>query len=70
MKTKTDKPIDEPADKSENKSPGISIKKYFQLHGSDIHRYTRAYLEVQFRVIIKTTEEWKEEINKVMEGDK
>jgi hypothetical protein len=48
----------------------ITIAKYLQLHGSEIHKYTKAYLEVQFRGIIKTTEAWKEEINKVMEGDK
>lgn len=56
-------------DKSKDKSV-ISIRKYLQLHGSDIHKYSRAYLEVQFHGILKEKEAWKEEINKVMEGDK
>lgn len=63
--TKTPKSVDKSKDKSV-----ISIGKYLQLHGSDIHKYSRAYLKVQFRGIMKTTETWKEEINKVMEGDK
>ena len=37
---------------SEPKSGGISIQKYFQLHGSEIHMYTRAYLGEQFRGIM------------------
>ena len=48
----------------------ISIKKYFQLHNSGVHQYSRAYLEVQFRGIMKTKESWDKEIKKIMEGDK
>lgn len=53
---------------SEPKSVGLSIKKYLQLYGSEIHKYTRAYFEQQFRGILKSKEAWDEEINKIMEG--
>lgn len=55
---------------SEPKSVSISIQKYFQLHGSEIHMYTRAYLGEQFRGIMKSKDEWTKEIKKIMEGDK
>lgn len=55
---------------SEPKSGRISIQKYFQLHGSEIHMYTRAYLGEQFRGIMKSKDEWTKEIKKIMEGDK
>ncbi len=55
---------------SEPKSDGISIQKYLQLYGSEIHAYSRAYLREQFRGIIKSKEAWKVEINKIMEGKK
>ncbi len=60
-----------PVGKAESvKEKKISIAKYFQLYGSGIHIYARAYLEVQFRDILKEKELWKQEINKIMEGDK
>ena len=65
---KMDESVNKSMDKSKDKSVNISIKKYFQLYGSDIHKYTRAYLEIQFRDILKEKEAWKEKINKVMEG--
>ena len=55
---------------SEPKSGGISIQKYLQLYGSEIHMYSRAYLGEQFRGIILSKEAWKAEINKIMEGEK
>ena len=61
------------ADKiKESKSKGmkISIQKYLQLYASEIHSYTQAYLGEQFRGIMKEKEAWKEEINKLMEGEK
>jgi hypothetical protein len=60
------------ADKVKESTKGmkISIQKYLQLYASEIHLYTRAYLGEQFRGIMKEKEAWKEEINKVMEGEK
>lgn len=55
---------------SEPKSASISIEKFFQLHAPEIHSYTRAYLGEQFRGIMKSKEEWTEELKKIMEGDK
>lgn len=42
------------------KEPEYPITKYFQLANPDIHIYTRAALEVQFRGIMKTESEWSE----------
>jgi hypothetical protein len=55
---------------SERKSGMISIQKYLQLHGSEIHMYTRAGLTERFRGIMKSKKGWDMEINKSMEGDK
>ena len=62
--------IKESVNLSEPKSDGISIQKYFQLYGSEIHAYTQAYLGEQFRGIMKSKDEWDKEINQIMEGDK
>jgi len=56
--------------KTKESKKKISIQKYFQLYASEIHSYTRAYLGEQFRGIMKEKEAWKEEINKIMEGEK
>lgn len=55
---------------SESKSDKIGIGKYLQLHGSEIHRYTRASFVEEFRGIMKSKTEWDAEIKKIMEGDK
>jgi len=44
----------------------MPIQKYFQLHSSEIHPYTRAYLEAQFRGIMNTKEAWR----KLVEANK
>lgn len=64
--------VDKTGKIKESKSKGmkISIQKYLQLYASEIHSYTRAYLGEQFRGIMKEKEAWKEEINKIMEGEK
>ena len=50
--------MDESVNKSVDKSV-ISIRKYLQLHGSSIHKYTQAYIEVEYRGIMKAEEDWK-----------
>lgn len=55
---------------SEQKSKQISIAKYLQIYGSEIHPYSRAYAEARFRGIIKSKGSWDEAIKKLMEGDK
>ena len=47
---------------AEQKSSKIPLEKYFQLHDSGIHEYTRAYLVEKFRDILNTKEEWTKEI--------
>ena len=60
-----------PENLSEPKAELISIQKYLQLHAPVLHSYHRAYLGEQFRGIMKTKEEWKEEMLKqIMEGEK
>ncbi len=54
---------------SEPKSGGISIQKYLQLYGSEIHAYSRAYLGEQFRGIILSRDEWEKRIKEEL-GEK
>ena len=44
--------------------PRISIGKYFQLYDPPIHRYTKAYLEIQYHGKLKIESEWKKELAK------
>jgi hypothetical protein len=53
---------------SEPKSVRISARKYLQLHGEGIHKYTQAYVVEAYRGIMKTKTEWDEEIKKVLGG--
>lgn len=55
---------------SEPKSEEISVAKYLQLYGSEIHPYTRAYAEERFRGIMKSKRSWDEAIKRLMEGDR
>jgi len=59
-----------PGNLSELKPKRISIQKYLQLHVSELHLYHKSYLVEQFRGIMKTKEEWKEELKQIMEGKK
>jgi len=58
--------------KEVKQSSGIemNVKKYLQLYGSEIHEYTKAYMEQWFRGIIKSKGSWETTINKFMEGGK
>jgi len=49
------------------KSVKITIAKYLQLHGSEIHRYTQAYKKAEYRDILKTEEDWKMVLKEFME---
>ena len=51
-------------------SPKITIGKYFQYHGEGIHPYQLAFVADRFRGIIKTKEEWDEEVAEYTEGNK
>jgi hypothetical protein len=59
------------SEKESQKSPKITIGKFFQLYGKNVHRYSQAYLGERFRGIMKTREEWSEEaeIKRNMEGE-
>jgi hypothetical protein len=46
----------------------LSIFKYFQSHESEFHKYTRAYLMVEYRDIMKTDKDWDDELKTYMEG--
>lgn len=46
----------------------IPITKYFQLYAPEVHKYTRAYQEEEFRDIMNTEDEWKDLLNKEING--
>lgn len=48
----------------------LTIGKYFQLYGSGIGVYQRAYAEERFRGIMKSKESWEATIHTFMEGEK
>jgi hypothetical protein len=52
------------------KEPKYPMSKYFDLFHPDLHKYTRAYLEGEFRGILKTKDEWDSSINPKLEGNK
>ncbi len=52
---------------SKKKEPEITIEKYFQLEDPPVHIYTRSYVGVQFRGIIKTRDAWSEEMKQYFE---
>jgi len=39
----------------------IPLWKYFELTNSNLHKYTKAYLEARYRGIMKTREDWAKE---------
>ena len=54
----------------EKSSVKIPIWKYFQLYNSGIHKYTRAYVEAQYRDIMLSKDEWDTKLNEYMEDRK
>lgn len=50
--------------------PVFNVDKYFELHGSHVHRYTQAALKVQYRGILKSRKEWETELKPILEGKK
>ncbi len=49
------------------KEPKYTSTKYIELEVPYIHPYTSAYVEGQYRGILKTKDEWKETLKSVME---
>jgi len=52
------------------KEPKYPAFKYIELEVPDIHPYTRAYVEGQYRGILKTKAEWAKTLKSVLEGNK
>jgi hypothetical protein len=52
------------------KQPKYPLFKYIQLEVPDMHQYTRAYVEAEYRGILKTKDEWKKTLKSVLEGNK
>lgn len=55
-----------PVAKSKPAAEKIPLFKYFLSVDSAIHKYTRAYLEQQYKGILKSEEEWQKEMKPYM----
>ena len=52
------------------KEPTYPIFKYIELELPDMHGYQRAYVEAQYRGILKTKAEWAKTMKPILEGNK
>jgi len=67
-KVKTEKKVASVASQKKESVKQMPLFKYFLVVDPSIHPYTRAYLEQQYKGIMKTEKEWQKEMKPYEEG--